>query len=65
MNNYNPDNSTISCTAIGTLLVLLNSINPGELFNTVIIAATGALVSFIVSLFCKFIWYKITEDVDR
>lgn len=65
MNNYNPDNNTLSCTIAGTLLALLNSINPGELLNTVIIAATGALVSFIVSLFCKYLWHKITEEIDR
>lgn len=65
MSNYNFDNNTLSCTVVGTLLVLLNSLNPGQLLNTVIIAATGALVSFIVSLLCKFIWHKINENIDR
>jgi len=64
MHNFNLDNNTLSSTIAGTLLVLLYSVNPGELLNTVIIAATGALVSFIVSLFCKYIWHKITEETD-
>ena len=55
MNHYNLDTDTLSCTAGGTLLVLLYTVSPSELLNTVIIAATGALVSFMVSLFCKFI----------
>ncbi len=62
MHNYNFDTDTLSGTAGGTLLVLLYSLSPSELLNTVVIAATGALVSFIVSLFCKFIWRKIREE---
>lgn len=62
MNHYNLDTDTLSCTAGGTLLVLLYTVSPSELLNTVIIAATGALVSFMVSLFCKFIWRKIREE---
>ena len=62
MNNNQLDNDTLSCTAIGTLLVILNSINPGELLNSVVIAATGTVVSFMVSLLCKFIWRKMKEE---
>jgi mannitol-specific phosphotransferase system IIBC component len=62
MNNHQLDNDTISCTAMGTLLVILNNINPGELLNSVVIAATGTVVSFIVSLLCKFIWSKMKEE---
>jgi len=62
MNNQNLDSQTLSCTAAGTLLVLLNSISPGELLNAVVIAATGTVVSFIVSLGCKFIWRKMSGE---
>ena len=62
MNDNYPDNSTLSCTIAGTFLVLLYSLNPTEIMNTVIIAATGAVVSFFVSLFCKFLWRKIKEE---
>lgn len=62
MNNHQLDNDTLSCTAIGTLLVILNNINPGELLNSVVIAATGTVVSFIVSVGCKFLWKKIREE---
>ena len=62
MNHHTFDNDTLSCTAVGTLLVLLNGISAAELLNTVVIAATGALVSFIVTICCKFIWHKIKEN---
>lgn len=62
MNTYNPDKETLSCTAIGTALALLYSLNPGELLNAVVIAATGTVVSFLVSLFCKFVWKKMREE---
>jgi hypothetical protein len=61
MNNFHPDSDTLSCTLGGTLLALLYSVQLSELLNTVVIAATGAVVSFVVSLFCKFIWRKIKE----
>ena len=57
MNNFF-DSDTRTGTMGGMLLVLLN-INPPELLNTVVIAATGAIVSFMVSVLCKFVWEKI------
>ena len=62
MNTNRLDNDTLSCTIIGTALVLLYSINPTELLNAVVIAATGTVVSFLVSVFCKFVWRKIKEE---
>ena len=56
--NYITDPDTRTGTMGGMLLVLLN-INPPELLNTVVIAATGAIVSFMVSVLCKFVWEKI------
>jgi len=64
MNNHNMDNNTLSCTVVGTLMALLYTINPGELLNAVVIAATGSAVSFIVSLICKYLWKKIIEERD-
>ena len=62
MNTNRLDNDTLSCTIIGTALVLLYSINPTELLTAVVIAATGTVVSFLVSVFCKFVWRKIKEE---
>lgn len=62
MNNQQIDNNTVSCTIVGTALVLLNNIQPGELLNSVVIAATGTVVSFLVSLGCKFLWKKIHRE---
>lgn len=54
MNMNSPfDGSTLSGTAGGTLLVLMVNINTGEIIKTMILAAIGALVSFIISLVMK------------
>lgn len=44
----------------GTTLVVLANITPGELLKTVILAAIGAVVSFMVSWMLKgcIRWYK-------
>ena len=44
-----PINQTASGTFTGTLLVLLMQITSPELLKTIILAAVGALVSFIAS----------------
>jgi hypothetical protein len=44
-----PDLSTRAGTAGGTLLVVLLQLNSGELFKTAVLAAVGAVVSFVVS----------------
>jgi hypothetical protein len=40
-------------TACGTLLVILSSIHLGDIVQTSILAAIGAVVSFIVTLICR------------
>ncbi len=55
---YLNDPDTRTGTFGGLLLVLL-SIESPELLNTVVIAATGALVSFMVSVLCKWAWRKM------
>jgi len=64
MNNHNLDANTLSCTAVGTLLALLYSINLAEILNTMLIAATGSVVSFVVSLLCKYLWQKMKAEND-
>lgn len=46
-------------TLSGTLLAVFCSIDMGELIRSCIVAATGAAVSFTISLLCKWAWRKI------
>lgn len=50
-----PDHSTRTGTISGTLLVVIIQINTGELFKTALLAATGAIVSFCVTVLLKWI----------
>jgi len=59
--NYISDPETRSGTICGTLLVLLYSVDPTQLLSSVILAATGAFVSFVVSLGCKYLWRRINR----
>ena len=49
------DNSTKAGTASGTLLTIFGNINSSDIVKTVILAAIGAVVSFCVTLFLKFL----------
>ena len=55
MNNYITDAGTRTGTIGGTLLVLVLQVNINQLLNTVLTAATGALVSFLVAVACKYL----------
>jgi len=48
------DNTTKRGTAGGTLLTILGNITSEDIIKTAILAAVGALVSFGVTLLCKF-----------
>jgi mannitol-specific phosphotransferase system IIBC component len=61
MENNLTDNSTKAGTAGGTLLVLLLNINSGEIIKTAVLSATGAVVSFSVSLLLKKLLRRIRE----
>ncbi|HEY4193928.1 MAG TPA: hypothetical protein VGM63_00215 [Mucilaginibacter sp.] len=52
-------------TAGGTLCVVLANIQSGDILKTIILSATGALVSFSVSFCLKKLarWYKRTPRV--
>lgn len=43
----------------GVLTMLLFSVQPGQLLTTAVVAATGTLVSFLVSVFCKWVFEKM------
>ncbi|MEO8771899.1 MAG: hypothetical protein ABI402_17515 [Ferruginibacter sp.] len=65
MNNSIISTDTKIGTINGTLLVLLYSIDAGEIFKSCLLAATGAAVSFTVSIFCKWIYGKIQQRRRR
>jgi hypothetical protein len=49
------DNTTKRGTAGGTLLTILGNITSEDIIKTAILAAVGAVVSFGVTLLCKFL----------
>jgi hypothetical protein len=53
MNHPSFISETGTGTACGTLLVILSSIQLGDILHTAILATIGAAVSFIVTLTCK------------
>ncbi len=55
MNQHYFDSSTKAGTIGGTLLTILVNINSADLLKTGFLAAVGAVVSFIVTLFLKFL----------
>ena len=54
------DQSTAIGTAGGTLLSVL-AIPNSTILATVVLAAIGAVTSFFVSVFVKWLWKKITK----
>jgi mannitol-specific phosphotransferase system IIBC component len=65
MNNNLTDINTRTGTAGGTLLVLFMQISSTQLLNTAITAATGAVVSFIVAVTCKYLLTLLTGNRHR
>ena len=55
------DSSTKAGTIGGTLLTLLVNINSDDLFKTMILAAIGAVVSFTVTIFLKFLIKRLKK----
>ena len=58
-NNFNSDNHTIAGTLGGTAYVLLAQISSTETIKTMLLAVLGAMVSFFVSLFLKWVVRKL------
>jgi hypothetical protein len=57
--NMQPERSARMGTAGGTLLVMLLQLNSSELIRTSVLAAIGAIVSFVVSLALKWLVRQI------
>ena len=65
MNNYITDIDTRIGTVSGTLLVVLCQIDTQQLLSTIIVAGSGAIASFIVSVACRFLWARLGRKHDR
>lgn len=60
MNHYF-DNTAKAGTAGGTLLTIFANINSEDVLKTAVLASVGAIVSFAVTLFCKFLFKRIKK----
>ena len=56
---HHPDHSTAIGTTSGTVLTVFATIDAQDYVKTIVLACVGALVSFTVSLFLKWVWKKI------
>ncbi|MEO8769977.1 MAG: hypothetical protein ABI402_07825 [Ferruginibacter sp.] len=53
------NSNTKTGTLCGTMLVLLFKLNSEDLAVSAVLAATGATVSFLVSVLLKYLWGRI------
>ena len=53
------DHSTAIGTTTGTALSVFATLDTQDYMKTIVLACVGAVVSFAVSLFLKWIWRKI------
>ncbi|MBK7290113.1 MAG: hypothetical protein IPI78_07700 [Chitinophagaceae bacterium] len=58
MSDHSTFNGTKAGTAGGTLTILLANLSVTDLLQTAILAAIGALVSFITSILMKYLFKK-------
>lgn len=55
------DTTTKAGTAGGTLLTIIVNISSEDILKTIILAGLGAVVSFTVTVFCKFLAKRIKK----
>lgn len=55
------ENDTIAGTIGGTILSIVPQLDTLDVARTVILAAVGAVASFLVSQLCKWIWRRIRK----
>lgn len=60
MNIHHPQDSTTAMgTLTGTVFTVAATIDTQDYMKTIILALVGAIVSFAVSVFLKWLWSKI------
>lgn len=57
-------NDTIAGTIGGTILAILPQLDTLDVTRTVILAALGAVASFLISQLCKWIWNRIRSKIS-
>lgn len=57
------ENDTIAGTIGGTILAILPQLNTLDVTRTIILAAVGAVASFLVTQLCKWIWKRIKSKL--
>ena len=56
---HTDDNTTIIGTISGTLLSVGLTIDHQDYLKTIVLAAVGAAVSFLVTVFLRWVWRKV------
>lgn len=59
--NHTFDTGTTAGTVGGTLLTVLMNVYLEDISRTMVLATVGAVVSFLVSLGCKWVWRKFNS----
>jgi len=62
MTEHTGDNITIIGTISGTLLSVAVTIDHQDYLKTIVLAAVGAAVSFIVTVFLRWVWRKVFKQ---
>lgn len=57
------ENDTIAGTIGGTILAILPQLNTLDVTRTIILAAVGAVASFLVTQMCKWLWSRIKNKL--
>lgn len=57
------ENDTIAGTIGGTILAILPQLNSLDVTRTIILAAVGAVASFLVTQLCKWLWGRIKSKL--
>ena len=59
---HSEDNTTIIGTLSGTILSVIAMFDVQDIVKTIIMAAIGAAVSFMVTKFLRWVWEKVKRN---
>lgn len=59
---HSDDNTTIIGTLSGTILSVIVTIDFQDIFKTMVLAAVGAAVSFLVTKGLKWVWGRLAKQ---
>lgn len=64
MTTHSNHGGTVAGTAGGTLLTIFANIHSEDIVKTALLACIGAIVSFMISLFMKWMSKKVLKDSE-